>query len=256
MMIKLFIGTSETDDAWIESIYLYSLFKNTSEELDITFLRPSMFSDWKKNGWGTPFTNFRYAVPELCNFEGRAIYTDVDQLNFRDINDLWTTDLEGCAFGMVWDALTDNGLSWRATEYSRGWFCDSVLLIDCKKAQQYIDPIEEIANSSRNYKWRWIEGIGAPFKQKVDGIIKELDSRWNCFDGRNTSVRPKDLRKDLQPEIPLEDIWHLHFTTMSSQPWHPKYSPHAKGSYPREEIAEVLWDYAKKCKMIRNPSEF
>ena len=91
-MIKLFIGTSEVEDRWIEQIYLYSLFKNTKEKLDITFLRPSMFKDWNTKGWGTPFTCFRYAVPELMGFKGRAIYTDVDQLNFRDISELYIRD--------------------------------------------------------------------------------------------------------------------------------------------------------------------
>ena len=34
-MIKIFIGTSDIEDNWIEKVYLYSLFKNTKEELDI-----------------------------------------------------------------------------------------------------------------------------------------------------------------------------------------------------------------------------
>ena len=42
-------------------------------------------------------------------YKGRALYTDVDMLNFRDISALYKTDLEGKAFGMVWDALRDNG---------------------------------------------------------------------------------------------------------------------------------------------------
>ena len=42
-------------------------------------------------------------------YKGRALYTDVDMVNFRDIAALYKTDLEGKAFGMVWDALQDNG---------------------------------------------------------------------------------------------------------------------------------------------------
>ena len=30
-------------------------------------------------------------------------------INFRDIGTLFDTDLQGKAFGMVWDALQDNG---------------------------------------------------------------------------------------------------------------------------------------------------
>ncbi len=255
-MIKLFIGTSDWEDEWIERIYLYSLFKNTKEKLDITFLRPKMFKNWTRRGWGTPFTNFRYAVPELCNFEGKAIYTDCDQLNFRDIDDLWNIDLEGCAYGMVWDALQDNGMTWRATDLARGWYSDSVILMDCAKAKDHVASIEEIANFDGNYKWHWITEIGNPLVEKVEGVIKRLDPRWNSFDGRNTSFKPKDMDKQYQPKFEIDDIWHLHFTTLSTQPWHPKYSPHAKASYPRQDIADIVWDYAMKVKMISTPLEF
>jgi len=39
---------------------------------DAPSIAPSMFPDWNTSGWGTPFTCFRYAIPELCNFKGRA----------------------------------------------------------------------------------------------------------------------------------------------------------------------------------------
>ena len=38
-MIKIFIGTSDIEDNWIEKILVYSLYKNTSEELDISSRR-------------------------------------------------------------------------------------------------------------------------------------------------------------------------------------------------------------------------
>ena len=78
MSIKLFIGTSNTEDVWIEKNYLYTLFQNTNENIEVTFLRPKNFPEWNTFGWGTPFTCYRYAIPEICNYKGRAIYTDVD----------------------------------------------------------------------------------------------------------------------------------------------------------------------------------
>jgi lipopolysaccharide biosynthesis glycosyltransferase len=263
-MIKIFIGTSEYEDRWIEQIYLYSLFKNTDEELDITFLRPSMFKDWNKHGWGTPFTCFRYAVPELCNFKGKAIYTDVDQLNLRDISALYNTDLEGCTFAMAWDGLHDNGDEWSQTPKAKGWFCDSVMLIDCEKAKEFIKPIKDIKQWPSNYKHHFIRGIGNPHKENVKGIIKELDPRWNSFDGRDTSWYGDEIlplvgtpqANDVIPKFDLDEIFHIHFTSMSTQPWHPIYSPWGKASYQRDDIAAILWDYARKVKMIANPEEF
>lgn len=255
-MIRIFVGASDIEDNWIEKILVYSLYKNTSEELDIQFLRPKKFPNWNTRGWGTPFTNFRYAIPELCNFKGKAIYMDCDQLNLRDIADLYNADLEENTYGMVWDALTDNGNKMKGTRFERGFYCDSVMLIDCEKAQKYTAPISEIAKFENNYKYTWFPGLGKPFKHRSEGIIKQLNPRWNSFDGRNTSFRPKEWNAELQPDFDLDDIWHLHFTAMSTQPWHPIYTPWAKGNYRREDIAKLLWQYAKECKMISNPEEF
>jgi hypothetical protein len=249
--VRLFVGTSDKDDRTIERIYLYSLLKNTNADLEVVWLRPSMFPDWKRKGWGTPFTCFRYAIPELCGFKGRALYTDCDMINFRDILDLWRTDLDGKPFGMVWDSLQMNNAQYRNTDQERGWWCDSVMLIDCEKAKDYVHPIKEQAQWDGTYKWSFMESIGSPVKEKSTHIVQELDSRWNSFDGCDTSYPytrpwPKDNKKDL----PLDVIWQVHLTALSYQPWHPKYNPHAKASHKRQDIMEVFWKYNYEMKQL------
>lgn len=247
--IRIFVGTSEYEDKWIEKVLVYTLLENTDRKLDITFMRPSMFEDWNKQGWGTPFTCFRYAIPHLCNFEGRAIYMDVDQMNFRDIGVLYDTDLGDCAFGMCWDTLNMNPKEYEGTEMERGWFSDSVIVMDCEKAARYIDPIEEIAKCDWGYKNVFSKKIGSPNRKEVeDVIIKRIDARWNSFDGYVTDGPAKDRHE--QDYYPLHDIWHLHFTSLSSQIWHPKYSPHGKASYKRTDIADELWRVVYKIKAL------
>ena len=43
MKIRLFIGTSNIEDNWIEKNYLYSLFQNSNDDFEVTFLRPKSF---------------------------------------------------------------------------------------------------------------------------------------------------------------------------------------------------------------------
>ncbi len=247
--IRIFVGTSEYEDKWIEKVLAYTLVSNTDRDIEITWMRPSMFPDWNKTGWGTPFTCFRYAIPELCDFKGRAIYMDADQMNFRDIGCLWDTDLGDCAFGMCWDTLNMNAQMHEGTKYERGWFSDSVMLIDCEKAKDWVAPISEIAECDWVYKNVFSKEINAPYREKVeDIIIKRLDSRWNSFDGWVTDGPAKD--RDDQDQYVLDDIWHLHFTSLSSQIWHPKYSPHGKSSYRRPDISRELWKTIYKIKQI------
>jgi len=249
--IRIFVGTSETEDRWIERVLVYTLLQNTERELEITMLRPSMFEDWDKTGWGTPFTCFRYAIPHMCDFKGKAIYMDCDQMNFRDIGDFYDTDLGDCAFGMVWDELNMNPKEFAGTDRERGWFSDSMVLIDCEKAAQWIDPIEDIAKCNWGYKNVFSKKIGSPYREKVeDVIIKRMDARWNSFDGYVTDGAATD-RLD-QQQYPLQDIWHLHFTSLSSQIWHPKYSPHGKSSYKREDISNVVWKTIYKIRQLQD----
>ena len=248
--IRLFIGTSEHEEPTIEQIYLFSIFKNTDHPVEVTFLRPSMFPNWKRQGWGTPFTCYRYAVPELCNFKGRAIYTDVDMINFRDIYHLWRTDLKGKPFGMVWDSLQMNDAKYKGTPQERGWWCDSVMVIDCEKAKEFIAPISVQANWNGTYKWHFMEQIGSPYRNKSSKIVEEVDERWNSFDGSDTSYPYKDIKNVEKIQIPLEEIWQVHLTALSYQPWHPKYNPHAKASHQRQDIMEVYWRYNNIVKTI------
>lgn len=258
--VKLFIGSSDDHDAIAEKVYLYSLYKNTTKELDITIMRPSnMGDDWNRFTWGTPFTCYRYAIPEMMGFEGKALYTDVDMLNYRDISKLYETDLEGKAFGMCWDALQDNGKKGKEEGYPRGWWCDSVMLIDCAKAAEFIDPLSEMKKWNKNYSYKWevMRRIGSPDKTKGEKIIHLLDSRWNSFDGTDASVMP-DNYDPFGNEVPnwedkamqsKEDIWQLHLTALSYQPWHPKYSPHAKAGHVRPDLLREWW---RTVKIVNN----
>ena len=255
-MINIFVGTSDFEDTFIERILVYTLHKNTSEELNIRFLRPRDFPHWDRSTWGTPFTCFRYAVPELMGYKGKAIYMDVDQTNFRDIAQLYHTDLEGCAFGMVWDALQDNGIEGKKHNRPRGWWCDSVMLIDCEKAKEYIESPDKIAKWKGSYKWHFPTMCGCPFKEKSKGIIKELDERWNVFDGRRTSYPVSSMRSEDQPNIKMDQIWHLHWTTISSQPWHPKYHASGRLEHHRKDLCAELWKLAKIVHQIGNPNDY
>ncbi len=246
-MVRIFVGTSEVEDKFIERILTYSLYKNSSSDLDITFLRPSLFEGWNQKGWGTPFTCFRYAIPELCNYKGKAIYMDCDQINFRDITHLWNTDLEGKAFGMVWDSLNLNPGEWEGTEWERGWYSDSVMLIDCEKAKKHMAPIAEIKKSPNSYKYDFMKLMGCP---KDRTLIHKLDSRWNSFDGFVTDDLEAVHDRRLHKRYDADDIWQLHWTSLSTQPWHPKYNGFGKSTHARPDLTDILWKYAKIVKDI------
>ena len=249
--VNLFIGSGGKHDEKAARIYLYTLFKNTKRKINITWLRPeTMGEGWNRSSWGTPFTCYRYAIPHLMNFKGRALYTDVDMINFRDIGALFDTDLECKPFGMVWDELQDNGTRGRELGYPRGFWCDSVLLIDCERAKDFVDPIDKIKTwKGISYKWEVMRKLGSPHKEKTYKLVKELDPRWNSFDGTDPSAPlqkgQEASRWKGRKQFELDHIWQLHLTALSYQPWHPKYTPHAKATHPRQDLMREWWRLAK-----------
>ena len=51
-------------------------------------------------------------------------------------------------------------------------------------------------------------------------------------------------------QFDLDMIWQLHLTALSYQPWHPKYTPHAKASHPRQDLMREWWRLAKVVNSI------
>lgn len=204
MTIKIFVGTSLKEDIQAEKVLEYSLKKNCSEDIEIVFMRNdtdsnNFFGGFNSTGWATPFTNLRWAIPEYCGFEGRAIYMDVDMVNLRDISDLFYADLEGhplmCREG------------WRTC----------VTLFDCRKMKQHLPSVDIIKSDS---------AFNKKHAKMLSSLGKSLDPRWNCLDGENR---------------PINDIWHLHFTNMPTQPWKPAWCSFEFEEHPRKDLV-ALWE--------------
>ena len=214
--IRIFIGTSANgEDAEAEMVYEYSLRKNASVELDITWMKQSRditspWGGWDTRQWSTPFSGFRWVVPEVCQFKGRAIYTDCDMVNLKDINELINTDMNNKPIA----ARTGR-------RFDGHEFC--VMLFDCEVFEEVAMPISRMKEIPESHH-RMIRKFS-----KSDAYTAHLDSRWNCLDGENR---------------PLDSIWQLHFTNMGSQPWRPAWYKGIQEHHVRPELI-TFWNETK-----------
>jgi len=209
MTIKIFIGTSPNgEDKEIEEIYEHTLRENSKENIEIHWMKlsndkNSIWGGWNTTKWFTPFSGLRWAIPHACNFEGKAIYTDVDMINFKDIKELFNLELKGKPFA------ARKGPRWGHE------LC--VMLIDCQLAKKYIWDIEKLKRRKDSHSFHRNLIASNPM------LIQEIDSRWNCLDGEDRKI---------------EDIYQLHFTNMSSQPWSPIWYKGEKTPHSRKDIIE------------------
>ena len=211
--IRIFVGTSaNNEDAEAEMVLEYTLRKNTSHPLDITWMRQTKDEDspwggWQTQRWSTPFSGFRWAIPEVCGYHGRAIYMDVDQLNLRDISDLFSVDLKNHPMAAR-----------RGARFGGHEFC--VIVFDNERMGDLLMPTARM-KPNPDIHHRYIGMFSG------SDYVLDLDPRWNCHDGDGLSI---------------DNIWHLHYTKMSTQPWRPAWFTGKGEEHPRQDLVKLWHD--------------
>lgn len=194
MTIKLFVGCSANgEDAESMAVLEYSVRKNTSKDVEITWMKvnhdpDSPWGGWDMRTWATPFSGFRWAIPEVCNFEGQAIYCDSDFIFFSDLQELWDQPFEK---GKVVMAKGGED-SWR--------YCCAKW--NCGPAQEYLLPLSRMKRIPESH-----QRTMAYFAHSGQ-VVQPFDGSWNCVDG-----------EDLGPD----QIDALHYSDMGTQ-FHLKYA--------------------------------
>src|SRR5215813_12482748 len=109
--VKIFIGSGE-QSLLERKVLIFSLHKHTQRQLDIAVFNgthnaierdgqpPALAPlplDLKYRNQ-TEFSLYRYLIPELCTFKGRAIYLDSDIVCLSDIGDLFDLPMGDCDF--------------------------------------------------------------------------------------------------------------------------------------------------------------
>jgi hypothetical protein len=213
--IRIYIGTSaNNEDSEAEMVLEYTLKKNSTLPLSIYWMRQSrdgggsIWGQWETQRWSTPFSGFRWAIPEACGFTGRAIYMDVDMLNLKDIAELYAIDLKGKPMAAR-----------RGKRFGGHEFC--VIVMDCEKLGDLMMPVSRMKTNPDAHH-RYISMFSGN-----DQFVAEMDPRWNCHDGDGRTI---------------DDIWHLHYTEMSTQPWQPAWFTGKPQEHPRQDLVKLWHD--------------
>ncbi len=194
-MIRVAVGCAPNhDDIESQAVFEWSLRKHSSEPVEITWMMlsrdpSSLFysignDGWHTQNWATPFTGFRWAVPALCGFEGKAIYSDSDVIWMADVAELYYQEFQPHRI-----LMGKGGGSWR--------FC--VSMWDCAAAKSYLWPIERLQAESTSHMKMTQMVLG---QKLVQGFVGD----WNCLDGEG------------HPNLNDGKLKALHYTSMPHQP--------------------------------------
>lgn len=169
-MIRLFVGTSaQNEDLEAMAVLEHTARKHCSMPLEITWMRQARkgpWSGWNAHGWRTPFTGFRWGIPAVCGYEGRAIYTDVDFLFFADLAELWNQPIP--SVGLVRNAT--------------GKLSTSCILFDCARAKRHTPSLDELRRMGDAH------GEMLRYFRRNLGLLSECSGNWDCPDLGGTTI--------------------------------------------------------------------
>lgn len=191
-MIRLFVGVgANNEDLEAQAVLEYTARKYCSEPLEITWMRQAATGPW--SGWAcrtgrTPFTHFRWSVPSVCSYQGRAIYTDVDFFFVADLAELWHQPIPNVA-------LVRN---------ATGKLSTSCILFDCAKAKGHVPSIEELRLMPDAH------GAVLNYFRTNWHLLAPTVGNWDCPDLRATTLADPELKA-------------VHYTRIETQ-LHLKYA--------------------------------
>lgn len=202
--VRIFIGSGE-QSVLERKVLIYSLRKHTKRELDIRVFNgthnaiehpnrppaPAPLSLQLKYRNLTEFSLYRYLIPQLCSFRGKALYLDSDMVCLSDIGELYDTALEDSDFLAKRDAYSHVG--------EKMWAL-SVLLIDCTRCRFDLDHIFAEMDEGC-FRYVDFSQMSTKFLSFHPFTIGELDPHWNVFD-----------RYDTETKL-------IHYTNLFTQPW-------------------------------------
>ncbi|GAB4174262.1 MAG: ELM1/GtrOC1 family putative glycosyltransferase [Wenzhouxiangellaceae bacterium] len=190
--VRIFLG-SERKQFRAERVFIWSVEKHRdpSRIYEIHLLKG--LKGYVSGFWVTGFTNYRFAIPYFCNYQGRAIYNDVDQVWLTDPAELFDREMGDAGFLSINDHDT------------------SVMLIDCQRMAGVWNR-ENVTGTTR----KRIEA-----RARAAGLWGPMDGKYNARDaeyqpGVSACVHFTTLHT--QPWRPFPD-WFVYHENPTGSLW-------------------------------------
>ncbi len=182
-MYKVFIGTE--DAQWLPTEVLKYSITSRSQE-DYAFKELKNIPLKLKIKMYTGFSFYRFAIPEICHYQDRALYLDADMVVQCNLKELFEIE------------MGENGVLSRPHHKEVSYFT-SVMLMACDRLKQWkINQWATLINAD-------IAPYDATMMARPSGLCHQefgpLEPQWNDLD-----------RWSEQTKI-------LHYTHVPSQPW-------------------------------------
>lgn len=202
--LRIFIG-SEDSQIVAHRVLEYSIRAHSSVPVEITPMLdlaiPVPSDPENRSRVGFSFT--RFVIPQLCGYQGRALYLDADMLVLGDVAELAELPFGGNK--LLCSYQTDRPAKWKDKATFRPGRHTAVMLLDCSRLP-----------------WKIEEVIGGldEGRYTYEQLVHEL-----CL------VEPAEIADTIPPEWNHLERYDpgltrlVHFTVVHTQPWRSNANP-------------------------------
>lgn len=203
--IRVFVGT---DDSQIvaHKVLEYSIRKHTQRALEFVPMHNidiPVPSDPDKRP-RTGFSFYRFLIPSLCGYRGRAIYLDADMLVVSDLTELFDTPFDGKTLLCTNQPSPPPG--WEGNPHFQPGPHYAVMLLDCDRLRWRLDEIVAKLDAGE------LDYLDLMARMRIvpeEQIGTSLPVAWNS------------LEHHVAGETKL-----IHYTVVPTQPWKSLANPH------------------------------
>ncbi|MEA2825955.1 MAG: hypothetical protein QOG43_394 [Actinomycetota bacterium] len=201
--LRIFIGT-DPSQVVAHQVLAHSIRKHATIPVEITPMidLPVPVPADPAHRARVAFTFTRFLIPELCRFEGRALYVDADMVVFGDVAELAAVPFDGakvlCSYQRVLPEL------WKNKGGFDGGRNVAVMLLDCSRLDW--DAAKIVAGLDEG-RYTYEELVYDLCIAGQDGVADTIPPEWNHLEHHDPSTRL------------------LHYTVVRTQPWKVEKNP-------------------------------
>jgi len=196
--IRVFVGC---DDSQLvaASVLEHTIRKHARRRVEFTKMidLPVPVPRDPANRARTGFSFYRFMIPKLAGYEGRALYLDSDMQVFADMSELWEIPFD--EHTVLCTNQPEPPAQWKNDPSFKPGRHLAVMMLDCERLRWDVDEIVRGLDDGRyDYKQLMSDLVIVPEEQIAESIPVEWNHLETFEPGRTTL---------------------LHYTVVSTQPW-------------------------------------
>jgi hypothetical protein len=195
--LRVFVGADESQMV-AARVLEFTIRRHASRPVDVTPMidLPCPRPRDRRNRPRTSFSFFRFMIPKLCDYRGRALYLDADMLVFADLAELWEVPFGGNTVLCTYQSEVP--ARWKDHWVHPGRQL-SVMLLDCARLDWDVEAIVRGLDDGRySYAELMSDLCIVPAREIADAIPADWN-RLESYDPGTTKL--------------------LHYTVVPTQPW-------------------------------------